>query len=91
MRKAQEDALARTEAERLVGGQLEDLNLIDNGEVEPTEAGRQLLSQVAKTVEFERGTSRDPDRNTVPMRRLVITTGWVVDPDALLNAEATQK
>lgn len=83
MRKAQEDVLARTEAERFIGDELEATGLIDSSANEPTEAGKRLLDQVAKAVEFERGTSKDPDRNTVPMRRLVITGPWTVDPDGL--------
>lgn len=87
MRKTQEDVLARTAAERYVGDQMEAAGLIDSSASEPAEAGRQLLAQVAKTVEFERGLSRDPDRKEVPMRRMVITTGWEVDPDAPRKAE----
>lgn len=82
-RKTQDDALARTEAERWVGEELESTGLIDSDTDEPTVAGRTLLNQIAKTVEYERGTSKDPDRNEVPMKRLVITTNWVVDGAAL--------
>lgn len=83
MRKAQDDPMARTEAERFVGDALEATELIDSTVVEPTTGGKILLDQVAKAVEFERGTSKDPDRNTVPMRRLVITGPWMVDPDGI--------
>jgi hypothetical protein len=85
MRKATEDVLARTEAERYVGDELKALELINSSTQEPTDAGRQLLGQIAKTVEFETGTSKDPDRNVVPMRRLVITTGWTVDPNGVVG------
>jgi hypothetical protein len=81
MRKANEDVLARTEAERLVGDEMEALGLIDSSANEPVDAGRRLLNQIGKTVEFETGTSKDPDRNAVAMRRLVITTPWEVDPN----------
>lgn len=82
MRKAQEDVLARSEAERVVGDEMEAVGLI-GGDTLPAEAGRLLLNRVAKAVEFEHGTSKDPDKNTVPMRRLVITGPWVVNPDGL--------
>lgn len=81
MRKATEDALARTAAERFVGEELVDCQIVE--ELDGIEPAGRLLGQVAKTVEFERGTSKDPDKNTVPMRRLVITGPWEVDPDGL--------
>lgn len=82
-RKAEEDALARTAAERFVGEALEALGLVDAAPAGPTELGRALLGQVAKYVEFERGESTDPDRQKVAMRRMVITTPWEVDPEAV--------
>jgi hypothetical protein len=81
MRKANEDVLARTEAERQIGDVLEREGLIDSSTHEPTEVGRKVLNALAKTVEFETGTSKDPDRQAVAMRRLVITTAWEVDPN----------
>ena len=83
MRKAQDDLMARTEAERVVGDELEATGLINSEVHEPTAVGKTLLDRMAKTVEFETGTSKDPDRNTVPMRRLVITGPWTVDPDGI--------
>jgi hypothetical protein len=81
-RKATEDVLARTEAERAVGDELEALGLIDSALNEPTEAGRKLLDQIGMYVQFETGDSKDPDKNIVPMRRIVITGPWRVDPQA---------
>lgn len=83
MRKATEDVLARTEAERQIGDALEALGLIDSSTHEPTEAGLKLLGIIGKAVEFERGTSKDPDKEVVPMRRIVITGPWQVDMDAI--------
>lgn len=81
MRKANEDVLARTEAERQIGDVLEREGLIDSSAYEPIAAGRAVLNALGKAVEFETGTSKDPDRNAVAMRRLVITTPWEVDPN----------
>lgn len=83
MRKATEDVLARTEAERQIGDVLESEGLIDSSTHEPTEVGRAVLNALGKAVEFETGTSKDPDRNAVAMRRLVITTAWEVDPNGV--------
>lgn len=80
MRKAQEDVLARTEAERFVGDAMEAAGIIDSTVMEPAETGRLLLDHVAAAVEFETGISKDPERKPVAMRRLVITGPWVVDP-----------
>jgi hypothetical protein len=81
MRRTNEDVLARTEAERQIGDVLEREGLIDSSTHEPTAVGRTVLNALAKAVEFETGTSKDPDRNAVAMRRLVITTAWEVDPN----------
>jgi hypothetical protein len=57
--------------------------VIDSSTHEPTEVGRKVQNALFKTVEFETGTSKDPDRQAVAMRRLVITTAWEVDPDGI--------
>lgn len=82
MRKAQDDAMARTLAEREIGNALEGEGLIDSNTHEPTAAGNLLLGQFASAVEFERGTGRTPDGQKVAQRRIVITGAWMVDPDA---------
>lgn len=79
MRKAQDDALARTEAERVIGDELESSGVIDSNTHEPTEAGRRILAQIAKAVEFETITKRVGDEE-IALRRLVITGPWEVDP-----------
>jgi hypothetical protein len=79
-RKAEEDVLARTEAERKIGEELQSLGLIDDTTNETAGLARELLNVLAKAVQFETGTSKDPDRNEVPMRRLVLTFNWEVDP-----------
>jgi hypothetical protein len=82
-RKATDDVMARTEAERVLGNEMEATGTIDSTNIEPAEAGRRVLDQVAAAVEFETGVSKDPDGKQVPMRRLVITGPWTVDPDGL--------
>jgi hypothetical protein len=83
MRKANEDVLARTEAERQIGDILEAESLIDSSTYEPTAVGKSVLDALGKAVEFETGTSKDPDRQAVAMRRLVITGAWEVDPNGV--------
>lgn len=83
MRKATEDVLARTEAERQIGDVLEAEGLIDSSTYELAAAGRAVLNALGRFVEFETGTSKDPDRQAVAMRRLVITTAWEVDPNGV--------
>jgi hypothetical protein len=83
MRKATEDVLARTEAERQIGDVLEREGLIDGSTHEPTEVGRAVLNALGRFVEFETGTSKDPDRQAVAMRRLVTTGPWEVDPNGV--------
>lgn len=78
-RKATEDVLARTEVEREIGDVLFEEGLI-GPETDAVAVGRKVLAALAKTVEFETGTSKDPDRQVVPMRRAVITGPWLVDP-----------
>lgn len=83
-RKVTDDALARTAAERAIGEILIDEGFVPiEASPEPGEMGRRVLGVLAKAVQFETGESKDPDRQVVPMRRLVITGVWEVDPDAL--------
>lgn len=78
IRKNTEDIMARTKAVTDLTDKLDDML----PEVESVaEAGRDLLNQIAVTVEFEYGVSTDPSRNKVNMRRLVITGDWEVDPN----------
>lgn len=79
MRKAQDDVMARTAAERLLGDRMEAEGLIDSSAIEPTEAGNRLLAEI-EAVEFEQTVSKVRGGIEVPLRRLVITTNWEVDP-----------
>jgi hypothetical protein len=81
-RKVEDDVMARTEAERVIGDALAEAGLTDAGD-SATEEGRTVLGLIAKAVQFEKGESKDPDRHVVGMRRLVITGPWTVDPDAV--------
>jgi hypothetical protein len=78
MRKAQDDVMARTDAERSVGDELEATGLINSSANEPAEAGRVLLGMF-KAIEFET-TSRKVGDEELRLRRLVITGPWEVDP-----------
>lgn len=80
MRKTQDDVMARSVAE----SQMADL-LTDQCGVAPDdhEAAKALVGHF-KAVEFERGTSKDPDKQVVPMRRVVLTGPWEVDPDGVV-------
>jgi hypothetical protein len=80
-RKATEDVMARTEAERILAEEMSAVGVA--GDEEVLAAAREVLGQLAETVEYERGTSVDPDRKKVPMRRLVTTGPWLIDPDAV--------
>lgn len=83
-RKAEEDVLARTAAERELGEILIDQGFAPiESDPDPAEMGRRALSVFAKAVQFETGESTDPDRQKVAMRRVVITGPWEVDPEAV--------
>lgn len=78
MRRALDDVLARTEAERVVGDELEATGLINSSTHEPTAAGKALLDSF-KAVEFEKASRKVGDEE-LRLRRLVITGPWEVDP-----------
>lgn len=80
IRKATEDVLARTQAEREVVQKLEAEGLFAGTGDGPVTTGQTLLSEFP-TVEFETGVSRMPGGEKVAVRRLVITGPWVVDPN----------
>jgi hypothetical protein len=79
MRKATEDVLARTEAERQIGDKLEAHGLIDSVRNEPTEVGRAVVDGF-RAAEFEKTIRRVGDED-IHLRRLVITGPWEVDPN----------
>jgi hypothetical protein len=87
MRKAQDDAMARTQAERDLGDLFASNGHSVGSYDEDVTAARGLLSNFP-AVEFERGTGRTPDGQKVAQRRVVITGPWVVDPDAVLGGQA---
>lgn len=87
-RKVEDDVMARTAAERAIGDVMEATGVIDSSTNEPTEAGRLVLGELARAVQFEKATSKDPDGVVVPQRRIVITGPWEVDPDALKEQRA---
>ena len=80
MRKAQEDAVARTVAEKKVGDLLAaDGNVGPHASIEQaTTVAREVLGEF-KAVEFETITKRVGDEE-IALRRLVITGPWEVDP-----------
>lgn len=84
MRKAQDDVMARGAAERLIADYLD----LEDAMTPFADGGagnvRGLVGEF-KAVEFERGTSKDPDKQVVPMRRVVLTGPWEVDPDGVAN------
>lgn len=76
MRKAQENALARTVAENKL------CEMLAIGDVNVGEIDRAAVKQVLgefKAVEFETITKRVGDEE-IALRRLVITGPWEVDP-----------
>lgn len=80
-RKAQDDVLARTESERELAAVLVDEGVVSVDEA--IDVARKVLGVLAKAVQFETATSKDPDRNIVANRRLVITGPWTVDPNGV--------
>lgn len=79
MRKAQENALARTVAENKL------CEMLAIGDVNVGEIDRAAVKQVLgefKAVEFETITKRVGDEE-IALRRLVITGPWEVDPSGV--------
>lgn len=81
MRKATDDVMAREAAEALLYDRLDEQEAAD-----PRGTAKAIVGEF-KAAEFETGTSKDPDRNAVPMRRLVLTGPWVIDPNPPAPAE----
>lgn len=77
MRKAQDDVMARTAAESRLSDHLEQLNAATDDAAD--QMARDLIGTF-KAVEFET-TSRKVGDEEVPLRRLVITGAWEVDPN----------
>jgi len=86
MRKAQDDAMARTQAERDLGELLTSASSEEDFE-RAQQVARETLGAFP-AVEFERGTGRTPDGQKIEQRRVVITGPWVVDPEAALGGMA---
>lgn len=80
MRKAQDDVMARGAAERMLSDLIDEDTVSREGALQ---MAKDLVGEF-KAVEFERGTSKDPDKQIVPMRRVVLTGPWEVDPDAVV-------
>jgi len=80
VRDNQDDVMARGAAEQAVA---EFFNVQPDQAVSEGETGvgpRDLLGQIAETVEFEKATFKGGGRE-IGMRRVVITGAWEVDPD----------
>ena len=80
MRKATEDVLARTEAERMVA----DNALVpgEQGAENEMEAARRIVG-VFEAVEFETAVSKVRGGQEINVRRLVLTSSWEVDPNGV--------
>ena len=86
MRKPLEDPIARTVAEHHLGDALESTGMIDSTAHEPAEVGRAVLSELAGIgayIEFETTKSKVRGGQEIPLRRLVITGDWEIDPNAV--------
>jgi hypothetical protein len=78
MRKAQDDPIARTVAENQLGDMFAGNGRSVGDRDSDVSAARGLLGAF-KAVEFET-TSRNVGDQVIPLRRLIITGPWEVDP-----------
>lgn len=75
MRKAEDNVLARTAAERVIGDLIAPST---DGEVDGLAKG---VVGAFETVEFETAVSKVRGGSEVHLRRLVLTSAWEVDPN----------
>lgn len=80
VRDNQDDVMARGAAERTVADRfgVQPDEMVAGGEVGLTP--RDVVAEIAETVEFEKATFKGGGRE-IGMRRVVITGAWEVDPD----------
>lgn len=83
MRKTQDDAVARTVAENQLGDLLAEDGYTTGGRDQAVSVANSMLAQFADAVEFETAVSKVRGGQEIPVRRLVITTAWEVNPNAV--------